>query len=172
MKRLFLIMTMLLLASSAFAQTEDPKGFQWGLAYKRDILMTGGTSSFNATAGYRFNRGNYLGFQTGFALPSLKKEIGFNRMYYGIPLLADYIHYFPMGKKKRNAFFSGVEAGGYLYVFPAQVINDHQYESSTSLGYYAGVKAGFDFNIADFTHLQIGALFLYPGLGVSAGLTF
>ena len=36
----------------------------------------------------------------------------------------------------------------------------------------AGIKAGLDFNIANFTHLQAGIIISYIGYGLSAGLTF
>ena len=168
MKRLLLIMALLLLTSSAFAQTEEVKGIQWGVAYKQELFFLGQQASVNATAGYRFNRGNYLGFQTGYAFASRSNEFGRSGNYWGIPLLADYIHYFPMGKTKRNSFFAGVEGGGYLNGFTS----DYTHKSTSKLVYYACIKNGFDFNIADVTHLQVGVLLSYPGYGVSVGLTF
>ena len=169
MKRLLLILTVLLLSGRAYAQTDEVRGIQWGVAYKQELFFLGQQASVNATAGYRFNRGNYLGFQTGYAFASRSNEFGRSGNYWGIPLLADYIHYFPMGKTKRNSFFSGVEGGGYINGFTPD--NNDKY--STTLVYYACVKNGFDFNIADVTHLQIGVLMSYPvGYGVSVGLTF
>lgn len=174
MKRLLLILAMLLLTGSAYAQTEEVKGIQWGVAYKQELLMSGKQLSANATAGYRFNRGNYLGFQTGYAFIVTSYEINDTAgKYSGIPLLADYIHYFPMGKKKRNSFFAGVEGGGYIIHFSGcQTRWGSTVEPSSSLAYYVCVKNGFDFNIADVTHLQIGVLLSYPGYGVSIGFTF
>ena len=76
MKRLFLIMVVMLLSSSASAQTEEVKGFQWGVAYKQETAVLGLQASANATAGYRFNRGNYLGFQTGYTFVGSSSEMG------------------------------------------------------------------------------------------------
>ena len=168
MKRLLLIMTLLLLTGSAYAQTGEVDGFQWGVAYKQELNYLGRSASVNATAGYRFNRGNYIGFQTGYTFVARSNEMGSSGHHWGIPLLADFIHYFPMGKKKRNSFFAGVEGGGYINGFTP----DNNGKSSSTLFYYACVKNGFDFNIADVTHLQIGVLLSYPGYGVSIGLTF
>ncbi|MBO6012312.1 MAG: hypothetical protein J6P82_02185, partial [Bacteroidales bacterium] len=84
MKRLLLIMALLLLTGSAFAQTEEVKGIQWGVAYKHKLFFLGQQASVNATAGYRFNRGNYLGFQTGYAFESRSNELGRSGNYRGI----------------------------------------------------------------------------------------
>jgi hypothetical protein len=168
MKRLFLIMVVMLLSSSASAQTEEVKGFQWGVAYKQETAVLGLQASANATAGYRFNRGNYLGFQTGYTFVGSSSEMGSFGRYWGMPLLVDFIHYFPMGKKKQNSFFTGVEGGGYIIGF----YSAYTQKTFTNFGYYACVKNGFDFNIADFTHLQLGVLLSYPGMGVSIGFTF
>ena len=176
MKRLLLIMALLLLTCSAHAQTEEVSGFQWGVAYKQELSMLGSSASATATAGYRFNRGNYLGFQAGYAFLPQTKEIGGTEFgqYSGIPLLADYIHYFPMGKTKRNSFFTGIEGGGYIIHFSGGPTRwGSVIDPSSSLAYYACIKNGFDFNIADVTHLQVGVLMSYPlGYGVSVGLTF
>ena len=168
MKRLLLIMALLLLTCSAYAQTEEVKGFQWGVSCKLEAVMTGYQASATTTAGYRFNRGNYLGFQSGYTYVAPVRLLGASGQYWGVPLLADYIHYFPMGKTKRNSFFAGVEGGGFINGFTS----DYIHKSSATLGYYAAIKNGFDFKIADVTHLQIGLLLSYPGFGVAVGLTF
>lgn len=167
MKRLLLTIVVLLLAGRAYAQTEELKGFQWGLAYKQEIALPDRQASANVTAGYRFNRGNYLGFQTGYVFVGSTREFGGSRRTWRIPLLVDYIHYFPI-HKKQNSFFTGVEGGGFLTCF----YNDYAQKTVTSLDYYACVKNGFDFNIADFTHLQLALLLSYPGIGFSIGFTF
>lgn len=184
MKRFLLITVLLLLTGSTFGQTAD-KGFQWGVSVKRELLPGTGQYSVNATGGYRFNRGNYLGFQTGYAFTGklnggIGKGVGGPKgKFWGIPLMADYIHYFPIGKAQRHSLIAGIEMGAHFRHYPDAVTGRISPRPSDIITgpvnythFYACVKTGLDFNIVDFTHLQIGLLFSYPGIGVSVGFTF
>ena len=179
MRRLLLMIAVLLISGSAYAQTGEIKGFQWGVAYKQEEGPGFMQASVNATGGYRFNRGNYLGLQSGYAFIGQGGDYEYGGKYWGIPLLADYIHYFPIGKAQRHSLIAGVEIGGNFRRYPDVVIERVGYAPSdvvtgpaNSTLFYACVKTGLDFNIADFTHLQFALLFSYPGLGVSIGFAF
>ena len=183
MRHLLWMIAVLLISGSAYAQSGEVKGFQWGVAYKQEMGPGFMQASVNATGGYRFNRGNYLGLQSGYAFYGQggDYEFGgqFGGQYWGIPLLADYIHYFPIGKAQRHSLIAGVEIGGNFRRYPDAVIERVRYAPSdvvtgpaNSTLFYACVKTGLDLNIADFTHLQLALLFSYPGFGVSIGFAF
>ena len=93
--------------------------------------------------------------------------------------MADYTHYFFLGKARRHAIYAGAEAGGifanYYKGFGMIWDGDAQIPASLAVSKvipYVGIKTGLDFNIADVTHLQVGITLNYIGFGVSAGLTF
>lgn len=174
MKRLILIIASLLLGGIAFAQTDELKGFQWGVSYGQELYIGAVEHWANATFGYRFNKGNYLGAKTGyiFGRPVDAK-------YNGIPLMLDYIHYFPLGKAQRHSVFAGVEIGnhflksnrgrGYVDDSGSLVVENRPVLTSEFRAY---AKAGLDFNIADVTHLQLGFNIGYVFAGASVGFTF
>ena len=174
MKRIVLLLAALLIAGSVYAQsgsrTDEVKGFQWGVQYKQEVFGYDGwlfQASANASMGYRFNRRNYLGAQTGYAFKAFVSGIGGNDPCNAIPFLADYIHYCPIGKAKKNSFIWGAEAGAMIVLYVEEtglVINE--------LWPFAGLKAGLDFAIADYTHLMIALRANYLGPGISIGFTF
>ena len=178
-------MAMALMACGAYAQTEnelpnkevqlqteDVKGFQWGVGVRfEQVNFVNSHIATNVSMGYRFNRGNYLGLQSGFAFKGntyIDAEPG-NYAYRGVPLLADYIHYFPLGKAKKHSFYAGAEAGfnflSYYKGFKGSLAVTKSYA-------YLGVKTGLDLKLSDGLHLQLGTMMSYFGLGLSAGLTF
>lgn len=174
LKRIFVIAILLVLASSAWAQTDEYRGFQCGVSARMEANIGSSWISGNATVGYRFNRGNYLGLLSGYLMGS-----GVDLQFSGVPVRLDYIHYFPLGAARRHSFILGAEAGGSYMMVQG---SNRYYDASkwivepmthTGVDFYACAKAGFDFNIADFTHLQLGVFWLFPlGLGVTAGFTF
>lgn len=173
-KRILMIAVLLLLTCSAWAQTDEYRGFQFGVSARMEGVIGSYWISGNATAGYRFNQGNYLGLQSGYLMGS-----GVDLQFRGVPVRLDYIHYFPMGAARRHSFILGAEAGGnYMMVQESGRSYDGskwviEPRTRTGVDFYACAKAGFDFNIADFTHLQLGVLWILPlGLGVTAGFTF
>ena len=182
MKKALLALAALILAFSAQAQTKDERGFQFGINYRAGFVNWVHTQqSVNLSLGYRINRGNYLGVQSGYVFKGntyVDADPG-DYAYHGIPLMADYTHYFFLGKARRHAIYAGAEAGGIFanYYKGFGMIWDGDARIPASLAVskvipYAGIKAGLDFNIADVTHLQVGITLNYIGFGVSAGLTF
>ena len=174
MKRFFVSVVLLLIAGCIWAQTDEYSGFQCGVSARMEGIIGSYWFSGNATLGYRFNQGNYLGLQSGYLMGG-----GTETQFRGIPVRLDYIHYFPLGAARRHSFILGTEAGGNYMMVRRSGRNydgsEWKIEPTTSNGFdlYACAKTGFDFNIADFTHLQLAALWIFPlGLGVSAGFTF
>ena len=192
-------MAMALLAYGAYAQTAnelpekevqprtaDVKGFQWGVSVRfEQTNFVNSHIATNVSMGYRFNRGNYLGLQSGFAFRGntyIDADPG-NYAYRGVPLLADYIHYFPLGKAKKHSFYAGAEAGsnfvnyykgfGGTWVRDGDMITYTPGTLAVNKSYaYLGVKTGLDLKLGDGLHLQLGTMMSYFGLGLSAGLTF
>ncbi|MBR5736415.1 MAG: hypothetical protein IKX60_06465 [Bacteroidales bacterium] len=191
MKKLLLTVAMVMLACGAYAQTEgnglqseDVKGFQWGVAFRAEYVnYINGHYATNISAGYRINRGNYVGVQSGFAFKGstyIDADPG-RYEYRGVPLLADYIHYFPLGKAKSHSFYAGSELGflfaHYYEGFGATVDREKQtfVRNTTPVTRtypYIGVKTGLDFKLGDCLHLQIGTMMSYFGFGAAAGITF
>ena len=99
MKKILLIAAMALLAVSTYAQTgaqtDEEKGFQWGVSFRAEYVnFINSHFATNVSAGYRINRGNYVGMQSGFAFRGstyIDADPG-KYVYRGVPLLADYIH--------------------------------------------------------------------------------
>ena len=173
MKHILTIVLLLVLASSAWAQTDEYRGFQCGVSARMEGVIGSYWISGNATLGYRFNQGNYLGLQSGYLMGS-----GTETQFRGVPVRLDYIHYFPLSAARRHSFILGAEAGGnYMMVQESGRSYDGskwtiEPRTRTGVDPYFSAKAGFDFNIADFTHLQLGVLWIFPlGLGVIAGFT-
>ncbi len=174
MKRFFVSVVLLLMAGCIWAQTDEYCGFQCGVSARMEGIIGSYWFSGNATLGYRFNQGNYLGLQSGYLMGG-----GTETQFRGVPVRLDYIHYFPLGAARRHSFILGTEAGGNYMMVRRSGRNydgsEWKIEPTTSNGFdlYACAKTGFDFNIADFTHLQLAALWIFPlGLGVTAGFTF
>ena len=191
MKKILLIMAMILLTSGAYAQTEETaakknevKGFQWGVSARAEFVnLFNSQASANLSLGYRIDRRNYVGVQSGFIFKgkTYRDADPGNYYYRGIPLLAEYTHYFPVGRTKMHSIYAGLEGGGaiahYYNGFGCTWDNEHktQIYNTTPVNKthpYIGMKTGIDFNLADVTHLQLGIIISYIGYGVSAGLTF
>ena len=186
MKKALLIIATLILTSGAYAQTKDVKGFQWGVSYRQEIFnLAHSQASANLSLGYRINRGNYVGVRSGYVFKGhtwIDADPG-KYVYSGIPAIAEYTHYFPIGKARRHSIFAGAE-GGWVFAnyYKGFGISSREEGGSHTIVYntdpvdktipYVGIKTGLDFDIADFTHLQFGIILNYVGFGVMAGLTF
>ena len=174
MKRIVILLAALLFGSSAYAQSgslnDEVKGFQWGIQYKQEVFGYDGfffQASANVSMGYRFDRRNYLGCQTGYAFKAFLSGIGGPDPYNAIPLLADYIHYCPIGKMKKNSFIWGAEAGAIFTLYRTDTAP--VYDETLP---FIGLKAGVDFSVADVAHLMLALRANYLGPGVSIGFTF
>ena len=184
MKKALLIIATLILASSAYAQTNEVNGFQWGVSARQEIFnLSSSAASANLSLGYRINRGNYIGMRGGYVFTGHTYVDADPGTYYfhGIPAVAEYTHYFAIGKAKRTSIILGAE-GGWIFAnyydgFGCTWDNEHlrQVYNTDPVDKtipYVGLKTGLDFNIADLTHLQLGIILNYVGFGVMAGLTF
>lgn len=156
MKKILMILAALLLAGSLYAQTnEDERHFQLSTILKYDWYNLSTTQmSANISVGTRKNRENYWGFQTGLLRVN-------ESLHYGIPLLIDYTHYYPMGKSGRHSIYFGTDIG-YMLIF-------RKGESSLFLS----EKLGFDFDLGgQLPHLMVGLQANFWGLGATVGFTF
>ena len=155
MKRILMILAALLLAGSVSAQTNvGERHFQFTTMLRYD-RYNWSTTQMSATVslGTRKNRENYWGFQTG--LLRVNKS-----MQYGIPLLIDYTHYYPMGESGRHSIYFGTDIG-YMLIFKG--------ESS----FFISEKLGFDFDLGgQLPHLMLSLQANYWGLGATVGFTF
>ena len=150
-----MILAALLLAGSVSAQTNvGERHFQFTTMLRYD-WYNWSTTQMSATVslGTRKNRENYWGFQTG--LLRVNKS-----MQYGIPLLIDYTHYYPMGESGRHSIYFGTDIG-YMLIFKG--------ESS----FFISEKLGFDFDLGgQLPHLMLSLQANYWGLGATVGFTF
>lgn len=109
------IFLLLLLTLPACAQEKGHMQF----GARLDLIGIGfnSYSTINATAGWRFNRRNYLGIGTGCHLIDVYTDASpsvDNGLTASIPVYADYVHYFPL-KREKNSFYLGTEAGMTIY---------------------------------------------------------
>lgn len=75
--------------------------------------MTNSKASANLSPGYRINRGNYVGLRSGYILrdiPTVDADPG-TYYFHGIPAVAEYTHYFAIGKAKLTSIIVGAEGG-------------------------------------------------------------
>lgn len=159
MKKILMTLAALLLAGSLYAQTSDEihlddSHFQLTTMLRYDWYNWGLTQmSANVSFGKRKNRENYWGFQTGL----LRTYKG---MQYGIPLLIDYTHYYPMGTDGRHSIYFGTDIG-YMLIFKG--------DSSV----FFSEKLGFDLDLGgQLPHLMVGIQANFWGLGATVGFTF
>lgn len=165
MKRLIIIMIALLSAGSAYAQTDEVKGFQVNTTVRYD-WYNGNTSFWNAmvSVGSRLDRENYIGIETGFGI-----HARYSKNIKSIPVLLDYIHYYPLGKTDRHSVYLGVEAGAMIqrWYWQQYPHANHYTELFTS------AKIGFDFALGRRgPHLIVGGQINFWGAGATLGLAF
>lgn len=149
-----------MLAVPAFAQEEGR--MQFGV--RVDVLRLGFNDydTYNATAGWRFNRRNYLGIGTGCHVIDIYDDTDCgmgNGPIASIPLYADYVHYYPL-KNDRNSFYIGAEAGMTIYPGMLPVKN-----KKSRVDKYYSLKMGWDFTL----HNRFG-IFFGPSLKVYYGI--
>lgn len=172
MKRILLVFAALLMfAGNLDARDDDVKGVQFGIAYRFDVYRPHSQqSSANISLGYRLNRGNYVGLQSGLAFAgSAKDDAGIQHLYRGIPILADYIHYFPIGDKERHSIYAGAEAGWIYRIFYQ---DNAQSQKPSVFPPFVCIKGGLDLSIVGLTHMMVGLEFNWVGMGATVGFTF
>ena len=177
---IFRILAVLLLSAAAAlsssAQVITGGEFQWGVAARYDIFYyMNEQTSLNFSMGDRFNRKNYLGGQTGMSRgESYIDSEGRTYQYIGIPVLIDYIHYYPIGKAKNDSFYLGGEMGAVLQYFTdeEEVASSDIIDSSYDASPYLCLKFGLDFRLKDKLHLSFGLQANDIGAGAMIGVTF
>lgn len=159
MKKILMTLAALLLAGSLYAQNGDDshydeRHFQLTTMVRYDSYSWESSQmSVNVSIGGRRNRENYWGFQTGL----LRTYKG---MQYGIPLLIDYTHYYPMGTDGRHSIYFGTDIG-YMLIFKG--------DSSV----FFSEKLGFDLDLGgQLPHLMVGIQANFWGVGATVGFTF
>ena len=165
-----IIFLIFLLAVPAFAQEEGR--MQFGV--RVDVLRLGFNDydTYNATAGWRFNRRNYLGIGTGCHVIDLYNDADprlDNGPIPSIPLYADYVHYYPL-KNDKHSFYLGAEAGMTIYPGKLPVKNDN-----SRVDAYYSLKMGWDFTLKNRFGIFFGpSLKVYRGsnLNIDLGLRF
>ena len=166
MKQIIVSLAALLFAVGLHAQnTDEVKGFQWGLSARYDwYMMSSSQVTANLSAGYRFNRQNYLGLQGGYG-PFVDSR-GFRR--FAIPILLDYMHYYPMGNSDRHSVYVGVEAGALIH---HNIYTDGR--TYTYASFFPSGKVGLDLDLKKgLPHLTVGAQVNIWGLGATLGVVF
>ncbi|MBR5736414.1 MAG: hypothetical protein IKX60_06460 [Bacteroidales bacterium] len=165
MRKLLLIVTALLFAGSVHARTGEARALQVNVTARYDwYFRTESYCNACVSAGCRFNRENYLGLETGFGIDTHNPN-----NYYSIPLLADYIHYYPLGKSDKHSVYVGAEAGLMLYY--GQWTQDQK--SYLDYILFPSGKIGFDFSLGNKgPHLIVGGQINFWGAGATLGLSF
>ncbi len=171
---LTILLTMLAAISfTVFAQEEEQpkdKRFQWGFSVRHDLTISGTSTGFMATAGYRFNK-NYIGINLGPSYlrklvgvdapgdePVTKTSIPEHRVLVeavGSPLIVTYRRYCPFNAKNRIAFIAGADLG---------VIDEF-------MGPIMAFTLGLDFKIVKNTRMYVNCGF-GGTLCLSCGMTF
>lgn len=165
-----IIFLLLILTTPAFAQEEGH--MQFGV--RADLLRLGFNEydTFNATAGWRFNRRNYLGIGTGCHVIDVYTDAEpwvDNGPTASIPLYADYVHYYPL-KNDRNSLFIGTEAG--MTIYPGKLPTK---DDDNRIDPYCSLKMGWDFTLKNRFGLFFGpSLKVYRGacLSIDFGVRF
>ncbi|MBP5506207.1 MAG: hypothetical protein J6X89_08960 [Bacteroidales bacterium] len=121
----------------------------WGRHYTSDISL-----------GWRFDQGNYLGAATGmhYVWHPQKTEAGpvvENGPMNMIPLYADYIHYFRLGKT-HSSFFLGMEAGGTYEIGAPKCTKVWHH----ALRPYLSPKLGVDLGLGSKLGVSLGVNFI------------
>ncbi len=159
-----------MLAAPVFAQEEGR--MQFGVRADLRRLGFNDYDTFNATAGWRFNRRNYLGIGTGCHIIDVYTDADpsvDNGPTASIPIYADYVHYYPL-KNDKNSFYLGAEAGMTIYPSKFPVKNDDRRVDA-----YYSLKLGWDFTLKNRFGLFIGpSLKVYRGacLSIDFGVRF
>ena len=130
------------------------------------LLSAGSASFWNAmvSVGSRLDRQNYIGVETGFGI-----HARYPQNINSIPVLLDYIHYYPLGKTDRHSVYLGVEAGAMIQLshWPQNTRTNHYTELFTS------AKIGFDFALGRRgPHLIVGGQINFWGAGATLGMAF
>jgi hypothetical protein len=165
---------LILLPTISAAQNTSMKRLQWGAEARYDIYdLNESMASGDVSLGWRFNRKNYVGIRAGFGKGSTyKDDSGSNYNYNGIPLLADYIHYFPVGKSSRNSFFIGGEAGPVFQHYTEEFKEEDQKDMSKNDSCpFAGFMFGFEFAMGK-PYITIGLQANMIGFGCRLGVIF
>ncbi len=157
-----IIFILLMLAVPAFAQEEGR--MQFGVRVDLSDLGFNAYSTLDATAGWRFNRRNYLGIGTGCHIIDVYTDAApwvDNGSTPSIPIYADYVHYYPL-KNDRNSFYIGAEAGMTIYPDKLPTTDD-----DGRIDPYYSLKIGWDFTLKNRFGLYFG-----PSLKIYRGACF
>lgn len=137
---------------------------------RADLLRLGFNKydTYNATAGWRFNRRNYLGIGTGCHIIDVYTDSDpsvDNGATASIPIYADYIHYYPL-KNDKNSFYLGAEAG--MTIYPGKLPTKNV---KNRIDPYYSLKVGWDFTLKNHFGIFFGpSLKVYRGCNVSLDL--
>ena len=160
MKRIDALLTcvvVLFFFSPVSLPAQDKGHFQTVASVSYPCIGWGERGTAELSAGWRFNRGNYLGVGSGMHLV---------RHWYGmahgpaevtphlkaLPFYADYIHYFRFGDSL-NSFYLGQELGGSYYL---DVHPELEVERLSRFRPYMNTKVGLDIGINE----RMGVMFL------------
>jgi hypothetical protein len=155
------------------AQNNINKGLQWGAEIRYDSYLSQELTSGNVSLGWRFNRKNYAGIRAGIGRGNNYSDAtGYHYDFTGIPIVADYTRYLPLGKKKKHSFYVGAEVGTVLQHYTDKIyIDDKENLSTNDSSPFISAKLGFDFAISKM-HIQLGTQLNLLGFGCHLGLTF
>ncbi len=153
---------------------EKKSWWQFGISYRAGILNPFESErSAVLSAGYRFNRKNYLGLSTGYGRGNtyIDADCGADYDYNGIPVTLEYLHNFYLGKAKKHSIYLGGEAGGLFSWESAEA----KCEEGVVHNFGAGIlmiKTGMDFQLYERLHMNFGIRVGLLALGAGIGLTY
>lgn len=163
-----IVFLLLMITLPVCAQEEGR--MQFGV--RADLLRLGFNKydTYNATAGWRFNRRNYLGIGTGCHLIDVYSDSDpsvDNGPTASIPLYADFVHYYPL-KNDKNSFFIGAEAG--ITIYPGKLPTK---SNDDRVDVYYDLKLGWDFTLRNRLGIFFGpSLKVYRGTCLSIDFGF
>lgn len=189
MKKTFLSVLLIVISLTSFAKGGEYefRGMQYGVSARAGIwYIYQGELEYLFSAGYRFDRRNYLGGNIGFAM-GVEHDSGrlTDTDYTSLPIMLDYTHYIPLFGS-RHSLFIGAEAGMAVPLTNKTIYRRPEDRNDAtkkeSLYYfisgnpqsvlYLDMKLGFDFALPWKHNINLGVSVGYGCLGVNLGYTF
>ncbi len=176
MKKYFfaLITTLLLSPVFGYSQELSDGGFQWGIEGRWDGFFINNIKLADISLGWRIDRKEYLGLRIGAGTGSSYLDaVPAHEKFTAFPLMADYTHYFPIGKSRKHSIILGAEAGP-VFRHYSKMVEDREFVSTNKWGrktFLGGIKFGLDFALGK-PHIYANLHVNYVGVGCGFGFTF
>jgi hypothetical protein len=168
------LVALMLFPTVGAAQNISASDLHWGAELRYDYFNESETLfSSDVSLGIRFKKNNYLGLRAGLGKGDTNVDAsGGDYDYDAAILLADYTHFFPVGRSRKNSIFVGAEVGPVLHHYTDDFLPEDRGDySKNEISPFAGFKLGYDFAVGT-PHIQLGLHLNIIGIGCSAGITF